>query len=120
MTEYLYTEDKIKDLTEQIKNLKGKILLDDHNELYILKDYDIKSTTVNEWNGFFKPKKEQFVFYINSLTLLGKYEEHIHQDDVMCSKHGVQTLMNYHANYTRLQINLIKFGVKNDITLRIS
>ena len=114
--EHLFTEDEIIVIGEDLKNLKGMILLDDHNELFVLKDYNIKSFTITD-GGWFKKKTEEQTFYIDFITLTGD-EDHIHQDDDMCSRRGVRTLLEYRVNFSKLEKNLIKFTLKNSITLK--
>lgn len=115
--EHLYTEDEIIQIGDHLKNLKGKILMDNHNNFFKLKDFDIKSITTEELR-LFKPNVEVQHFYIDSITLTGGDEEYVHQDDNMCSIHGVKTLMNYQVNYSSLEKNLIKFTLKNEIILK--
>lgn len=115
--EHLYTEDEIILIGDHLKNLKGKILMDDHKQFFILKDFDIKSVTVEEFR-LFKPNVKVQKFYIDSMTLSSGDEEYIHQDDIMCSVHGIKTLMDYQVNYSALEKNLINFTLKNKITLK--
>jgi hypothetical protein len=114
--EHLYTEEEIITIGEFLKSLKGKILLDDQNEFFVLKDYDIKSMTYTD-GGWFKKKINMEAFYIDFVTLEGD-KEYIHQDDSMCSAHGVRNLMRYHLNFNLLESKLMKFTLKNGITLK--
>ena len=115
--EHLFTEDEIIIVGENLKTLKGKILMDNHNEFFVLKDYDIKSTSYKEWN-IFKPNKEVTLFYIDFITLTSAEEDIIHRDDDICSHRGLSTLSEYQVNFSRLEKNLIKFTLKNSITLK--
>jgi hypothetical protein len=117
MEEYLYTEDQIVKVGDTLKGLKGKILLDDRNEFYVLKDYDIKAVSTLNWDGFFKPKKPVQMFFIDFIILSGE-EDHKHSNDTMCTMTVLTTLQRYHANYTALQAKLIKFTLKNNIILK--
>jgi hypothetical protein len=115
--EHLFTEDEIIIVGEDLKNLKGKILLDDHNEFFVLKDYNIKSFTITD-GGWFKKKTEEQAFYIDFITLTGVDEDITHKDNDMCSLRGVRTLLEYRVNFSKLEKNLIKFTLKNSITLK--
>lgn len=113
----IYTEDDIVELTNHLKNLKGKILMDNNGDFFTLKSYDIQGVDHLEWNGFFRPKKKTRMFLIHNIVLAGDDGDHIYEDDQMCSAHGVKSLMQYHLNYTALQSKLIKFTTKHDLHL---
>ena len=115
--EHLFTEDEIIIVGENLKTLKGKILMDNHNEFFVLKDYDIKSTSYKEWN-IFKPNKEVTLFYIDFITLTGADDDHTHKNDDMCSRIGVRTLLEYLVKFRTLEKTLNKFTLKNSITLK--
>ena len=112
----LFTEDEIIIVGEDLKNLKGKTLMDNNNQFFTLKDYDIKSTSYKEWN-IFKPNEEVTVFYIDFITLTGAEEDYVHKDDDMCSHRGVRTLLEYRVNFRTLEKNLNKFTLKNGIQM---
>ena len=114
--EHLFTEDEIIIVGEDLKNLKGKTLMDNNNQFFTLKDYDIKSTSYKEWN-IFKPNTEVTVFYIDFITLIGAEEDYVHQGDDMCSHRGVRTLLEYRVNFRTLEKNLNKFTLKNGIQM---
>lgn len=114
--EHLYTEDEIIEIGDHLKSLKDMILLDDNNEFFVLKDYDIKSMTYTE-GGWFTKKTEQQAFYIDFVTLEGD-KTYKHQDDKMCSAQGVANLLRYKGNFDILNSKLINFTLKNEITLK--
>jgi len=117
MNREYYTEDEIVTMGNHLRNLKGMILLDAHDEFFILKDYEIKSE-IREVYRMFKPNLEVNEFYIDSITITGDGDDYVHEDgDEMCTLDGVKTLMEFHRNYTALQTKLIKFTLKNGIQL---
>lgn len=115
--EDLYTEDEIILIDDLLKNLKDKILMDDHQEFFILKDFNIKSITTKEFR-LFKPNVEVQQFYINTITIGNGAKDYVHQDDAMCTTYGINSLMNYRLNYFTLEKNLIKFTLNNGISLK--
>lgn len=115
--EIVYTEDEIILIGDDLKSLKGNILLDNHGDFFILKDFDIEGEDSLIWNGLFKPKKAVRMFLIKNIVLSGDDGEYTHLNDQMCSALGVKTLLQYRDNYIALQTKLNKFTVNNVITL---
>lgn len=115
--EDLYTEDDIIELDDYLKGLVGKILLDENGEFFTLKSFDIQGKDVEEFKLFSKNSTNR-MFYINQLIIEGDDKTYIHKNDEMCSIAGIKSLKDYELNYSRLQLNLIKFTLRNDITLK--
>ena len=77
MNREYYTEDEIVTMGNHLRNLKGMILLDAHDEFFILKDYEIKSE-IREVYRMFKPNLEVNEFYIDSITITGDGDDYVH------------------------------------------
>jgi len=112
-----YSEDTILHLKDKLNSIKGMILMDDHNEFFILKDFFIESVTHTK--GLFK-KREVTEFYIKRIELTSGDNEFVHTDDIMCTWHGVLDLMRYHERWTALQSKLIKFSTATGMPLNFS
>jgi len=121
----LYSEDDIIEITKHLKELVGKILMDDNGEFFTLKSFDIQGTDVEEFN-LFKPNTTGRMFFINELVLEGAEGSYTHNNhhtyildgSLICTLDGVHSLLGYHLNYIKLQRSLIKFTSKTGIELK--
>jgi len=114
---YLYSEDRILKLKNVLNSLKGMILMDDNDELFLFKDFYIESVTTTK--GFFK-KREVTEFYVKWITITDGTNEYFHDEDDMCSAYGIRILLGYHKNWTALQAKLVKFTVATGMPLNFS
>lgn len=114
---YLYSEDKILQLRDALNSLKGMILMDDNDELFLFKDFYIESVTTTK--GLFK-KREVTEFYVKWITITDGNEEYYHDQDDVCSEYGIRILWGYHKNWTAMQAKLIKFAAATGMPLNFS
>ncbi len=112
----LYSEDEIIELDVHLKNLVGKELMDDSDEFYVLKSFNIVGIDHTIYH-LFRRNEDVRMFYIQQLVIEGSEETYTHEDDEMCSADGVLTLMNHLERYSRLRMKLIKFGIRTGISL---
>jgi hypothetical protein len=114
---YYYSEDIIISLRDKLNSVKGLILMDDDNELMILKDFYIESVTTTK--GLFK-KREVTEFYIKRLEFSSGKNAWTHEDDGMCTWYGVDKILMAHLRWTDLQKKLIKFSLDTGMPLNFS
>lgn len=113
----LYDEDIIIDLRNHMNNLKGNILMDSKNSLFIFEDFEIESVT--HMKGLFR-KKEVTEFYIKWIKLSSEGILIFKDDNHVCSMYGVETLMSCRERWLELQSNLIKLSTTTGMTLNFS
>ena len=112
-----YNENDIIDIRNTLNFLKGKILMDNNGDLFILNDYYIESVTRTK--GIFK-KREVTEFLIKRIEFTSGTKDYVHEDDMMCSSTGVGYLMDWHSNWTALQAKLIRFSIDTGMPLNFS
>ena len=113
----LYSENTIIDLRNHMDNLRGMILMDENDELFIFKDYYISS--FSHIKGLFK-KKEVNEFYIKWVKIISNGEEIVRDDSMICSLNGIMTLMNYHDRWIKHQSKLVRFSLTTGTPLNFS
>lgn len=109
IAEKLYTEEEIVDIADELNGLKEKVLLDNNQDIFLIKNFYIKAVTV-ELFRLFEPNIEQQQFYIEYINIIdSEGNEYTHRDD-MCSMEGVASLIEYNDNYNVLhnKLNRIK------------
>ena len=109
-TPRLYTEDDIIEIGDQLKALKGKTIIDFHNDFFRVTDYDIKSIEMPVFNWFSKNGTAN-MFYIDFITLSNGDEDFTHdaEDTYMCSAEGVSILMEHREKFINLRSNYLSF-----------
>jgi len=109
IAERLYSEEEIVVIGDQLNSLIGKILLDDHQDIFSIKSFNIISVTV-ESIRLFHSNTETQQFYIEYITITDSDgNNYTHRDD-MCSIDGVTTLIDYNTNYKNLYTKLNKIN----------
>ena len=95
--------------------------MDDNGEFFTLKSFETEGIDISKYKMFkFRSKVTKRMFFIKQLVLEGGDGIYTHEDDEMCSLEGVNKLMKFYVNYSKLEKNLIKFVIKTGISLNFN
>lgn len=115
--DYYHNEDEIIIIEDKLKALLNMPLLDENNEMFVIKNYKIVGIDVKQFNWFRKPKTK-CSFYIDFIEInTSRGEMYTYTEDEMCTLSGLNRLWDCRKNYSDLEKEMTLFVINNKIPI---
>lgn len=119
MRKILYNKETILQISEHLNDLKDKFLIDNYDEYYIFKDFEIKSITHKVGFIFKKISTDYYINYINIVNgVTGEVVNN--KNSILCSIEGVNTLLNYRNNWINFEKKMIQLSYYSKVPLNFT